>query len=153
MNRRQSLVLFALVLLLGGVSAWLQFGLLAGTEREISAATAATVEPDYYIENFTSTGMARSGKKYRVIARRLVHYPGATEALLEQPHIIQYAAAPDGAPRHIYADSGQLYDDRAEVLLSGNVKVVENDTGDLGGDLSGAVVTSKKMLIRLKDDS
>ena len=37
MNRRQSLVLFALVLLLGGVSAWLQFGLLAGVEREISA--------------------------------------------------------------------------------------------------------------------
>ena len=97
--------------------------------------------------------MARSGKKYRVIARRLVHYPGATEALLERPHIIQYAAAPGGAPRHIYADSGQLYDDRAEVLLSGNVKVVENDTGDLGGDLGGAVVTSKKMLIRLKDDN
>ena len=146
MNRRQSLVLFALVLLLGGVSAWLQFGLLTGVEREISATTN---EPDYYIENFTSTGMARSGKKYRVIARRLVHYPGATEALLEQPHIIQYAAGPDGAPRHIYADSGQLYDDRAEVLLSGNVKVVENHSGDLGG----AVVTSKKMLIRLKDDN
>ena len=146
MNRRQSFVLFALFLLLAGVSAWLQLGLLTGVEREISATAN---EPDYYIENFTSTGMARSGKKYRVIARRLVHYPGATEALLEQPHIIQYAAAPDGAPRHIYADSGQLYDDRAEVLLSGNVKVVENDTGDLGG----AVVTSKKMLIRLKDDN
>ena len=146
MNRRQSFVLFALFLLLAGVSAWLQFGLLTGVERKISATTN---EPDYYIENFTSTGMARSGKKYRVIARRLVHYPGATEALLEQPHIIQYAAAPDGAPRHIYADSGQLYDDRAEVLLSGNVKVVENHTGDLGG----AVVTSKKMLIRLKDDN
>ena len=150
MNRRQSLVLFALFLLLAGVSAWLQFGLLTGVEREISATAN---EPDYYIENFTSTGMARSGKKYRVIARRLVHYPGETEALLERPHIIQYAAGPDGAPRHIYADSGRLYDDRAEVLLSGNVKVVENDTGDLGGDLGGAVVTSKKMLIRLKDDS
>ena len=146
MNRRQSFVLFALFLLLAGVSAWLQFGLLTGVEREIS--TAAN-EPDYYIENFTSTGMARSGKKYRVIARRLVHYPGETEALLERPHIIQYAAGPDGAPRHIYADSGRLYDDRAEVLLSGNVKVVENHSGDLGG----AVVTSKKMLIRLKDDS
>lgn len=147
MDRQQNLVLLLLLLLLAGVSAWLQFGLLARPEREISAAAAN--DPDYYIENFTSTGMDRSGKKYRLIADRLAHYPGDDRALLERPHVIQYDPGPGGAPRHIYADSGWLYDDRAEVLLSGNVKVVENHTGDLGG----AVVTSKKMLIRLKDDS
>ncbi len=141
MSRRQTLVLFLLLLLLAGVSAWLQFGLLGQPGRVISEAQ--TNDPDYYIENFTSTGMDRLGKKYRLSAERLEHYPHHDGALLTRPHIIQYRS--EGAPRHIYADTGRLYD-TDEVRLSGNVKVVENQSGDTGR----TVVTSEKMLIRLK---
>ncbi len=147
MDRRQNLVLFVLVLLLAGIAAWLEFGLLGGPGRGVAASP--TVEPDYYIENFTSTGLDSAGKKYRVIADRLAHYPLDDRALLERPHIIQYDPA-GGAARHIHADSGWLYDDDAVVSLSGNVRVIEKPDGDGDGGGGGAVVTSEKMLIRLK---
>ena len=154
MDRRQNLVLFLLALLLAGIAAWLEFGLLgdpgpgssSSSSGERGVAASPTVEPDYYIENFTSTGLDRAGKKYRVIADRLAHYPLDDRALLERPHIIQYDPA-GGATRHIHADSGWLYDDDDEVSLSGNVRVIEKPGG---GDGGGAVVTSEKMLIRLK---
>ena len=142
MGNRQNAIIVLLFGLLAGISAWLEFGLLSGPANGIAATD--NNEPDYYIENFVSTGMHRPGKKYRVIADRLEHYPVAGRALLHRPHIIQYL--PPGPPRHIYADSGWLYNAESEVLLSGNVRVIENHSGAAGA----AVIGTKKMLIRLK---
>ncbi len=140
MNTRQTTVLFLLFALLAGIAAWLQFGLSASAGRAVSATQ--NNHPDYYIENFESVGMSRHGRKYRLSAERLEHYPLDRRAALHRPHIIQYQ--PPASPRHIYADSGWLYNDTEEVLLSGNVRVIENP------DAGGTVVTSQKMLIRLK---
>jgi len=140
-NRRQNGCIVALFALLAGLSAWLQFGLLAPPGG--AAAGAAGDQPDYYIEDFVSTGLDRLGERYRVSAERLTHYPLSARALLHRPYIVQYRK--QGAPRHIYADSGWLYDNRAEVQLSGNVRVVENASGGLGG----AVATAGTMTVRL----
>ena len=143
MDIRQNLVLISVFLFLLVLSGWLQFGLLETPEPEISEAEKN--DPDYYIENFVSTGMDKLGKKYRVIADRLVHYPVGDRALLDRPHIIQYDL--NGTPRHIYADSGWLYNNGSRVLLTGNVRVIQSQANEVGG-----VATSEKMLIHLKDD-
>ena len=147
MTRRQNAVLLLLFVLLAAVALWLQFGLLA-RPADAGGGGVEKDEPDYTIENFVSTGMDESGKKYRVIAEHLAHYPLGERALLRRPHIIQYRTG--GAPRHIYAESGWLYDARAEALLSGNVRVVESQDGD--PDRAPAVATGKTMTIRLKGD-
>lgn len=144
MDHRQSVVLLLLLLVLAGVSAWLRFGLLA--DPDPGTISAAANAPDYYIENFTSTGLDRAGKKYQITADRLVHHPLDDRALLERPHIIQYH--PDRAPRHIHANAGWLYDDRAEIALSGNVRVIDNPTGAGGG----VETITNTMLVRLKDE-
>lgn len=145
MERRQTAVIVMLFMLLAAVAAWLRFGLLAPPGGGISATE--NNHPDYYIENFVSTGTDRLGKKYRIIAERLAHYPLDDRASLEHPHIIQYL--PSGVPRHIYADSGWLYNDAAEVLLFGNVRVVESRSGAATANTT----TAATMLLRLKDDS
>ena len=83
------------------------------------------------------------GKKYQVIADRMVHYPVGDRALLDNPHIVQYDLS--GIPRHIYAESGWLYDNQSTVLLTGNVRVVQSQTG-----IAGGASTSEKMVIHLK---
>ncbi len=139
MGLRQYLVVAALFALLIGISAWLRFGLLAPADGAAPAVGGENEGVDYYIENFVSTGMDRRGKKYRLSAARLLHYPGDERALLQRPHLIQYH--PPRAPRHIHADSGWLGDDGAQLLLSGNVRVIE---------VGGARATTNTMRIRLK---
>ena len=141
MGLRQYLVVAALFALLIGISAWLRFGLLAPADGA-APAVGGNEGVDYYIENFVSTGMDRHGKKYRLSAAQLLQYPGDERALLQRPHLIQYHPNhPTRPPRHIHADSGWLDDDGAQLLLSGNVRVIEGD---------GARATTNTMRIRLK---
>jgi lipopolysaccharide export system protein LptC len=138
-------ILFILLFgVLGLLSIWLQFGIIEreqvvfdGNERH---------DPDYYIENFTATGMDKLGqRRYVLEAERLVHYPDDDTALLDNPHIIQYE---DGAPpRHTYSDSGWISSDGNEVLLTGNVRVLQNPGGEKGA--GGGEITTEKMRIYL----
>ncbi len=137
-------VVFALLL---GLSVWLQYGLLTEPRSEISPAEKN--HPDYYVEKLVSYGMDESGKKYRIIADRMVHYPLGDRALLDNPHIIQYDL--NHTPRHVYAESGLLYDNRSTVLLTGNVKVIQTRVNASGASTREHVATSQKMLIRLRD--
>lgn len=121
-----------------GVSAWLQFGVLAKSEREFSAENNQT--SDYDIENFTSTGIDRLGKKYWLSADRLEYFSLPDHAELERPYVIQYDS-PD-SPRHIKADSGLLYNEGTVMLLYGNVKVEQHDE---------ILTTADRMVIRLAD--
>ncbi len=131
MGLRQTLTVVLLFMLFAGISAWLQFGLLARSADSAPAhsAAAAAAQPDYSIENLVSTGVDQRGEKYRLSAERLTHYPGERRAVLECPHFIHYPSS--GAPRHLYADTGWLDDDGAKVLLSGNVRGVQG--GGIGG--------------------
>ncbi len=140
---RQNLVLAGVFIVLLVVSAWLQFSLLETPISELSPEEKNA--PDYYIENFVSTGMDELGKKYELRADRMVHYPYGDRALLDNPHIVQYDL--NQTPRHIYADSGWLYNETSKVLLTGNVRVVQSQTGEAGGASLG-----DKMVIILNED-
>ncbi len=140
---RQNIILVLVFALLAGLSAWLQFSLLETPVSELSEEEKNA--PDYYIENFVSTGMDKLGKRYEVRADRMVHYPFGDRALLDNPHIVQYDL--DKTPRHIYADSGWLYNSTSKVLLTGNVRVVQSQTGTAGGASMG-----EKMVIILDED-
>lgn len=135
------MVFLGLVLL----SLWLQFGLLAKSNDTIPVTKQN--DSDYYIEKFTATGADQNGKKYQVIADRMVHYPLEDRASLDNPHIIQYDVIGSDsatAPRHIYAQSGWLYNNQSTVLLNGNVRVIQHKTNGTN------TVAVKKMLIHLK---
>jgi len=139
MNRRQVAAVAALFALLAGLSAWLQFGVLA---RPAAVAEAgAADEADYYIERFVSTGVDAFGEKYRLSAARLTHYPRAGRARLERPRIVQFRGGGGDAARRIQADTGWLDDGGAEVQLAGRVRVTE------GGGESVARVNT--MTVRL----
>ncbi len=141
MERKENLLLGMVFLVLVFLSLWLQFGLLAESHDTLSVAQKSDADYyDYYIEKFTATGIDQSGKKYQIITDRMVHYPLAERASLDNPHIIQYDA--NNAPKHIYAQSGWLYDDR--VLLNDNVRVIQHTANGID------TVAVKKMTIRLK---
>ena len=139
---KQNIILIGVFFALVVLSAWLQFGLLNTPVSELSEEEKNA--PDYYIENFVSTGMDASGKKYELKADRMVHYPYGDRALLDNPHIVQYDL--DETPRHIYADSGWLYNATSKVLLTGDVRVVQSQT-----DTAGGVSMGEKMVIILND--
>ena len=141
MEIKDSILIGAVFLILFFLSTWLQFGLIEDPEAEISEAEKN--DPDYYTENFISTGVDKTGKKYQVIADRMVHYPVGDRALLDNPHIIQYDLANN--PRHIYAESGWLYDNQSTVLMTGNVRVIQSQSSSSGG-----AATAQKMVIHLK---
>jgi len=129
---------------LGLLSIWLQFGII---EREqVVFDGDERHDPDYYIENFTATGMDENGqRRYVLEAERLVHFPDDDTALLDNPHVIQYE---DGAPpRHTYSESGWISSDGNEVLLTGNVRVLQNPGGENG--VGGGEITTDKMRIFL----
>jgi LPS export ABC transporter protein LptC len=133
------MVLAMLVIL----SLWMQFDLLEEPELNSTAATAAN-DPDYYVEFFTSYGVDAKGKHYQLEADRMVHFPLDNKALLDRPHLIQNLEE-GGNPTHIYADSGWLFSNGDEILLTENVKVISTKSDGLGG-----AATTDRMRIKLK---
>ena len=142
MNFKDNVTIALFFIVLGLMSLWLQFGLVDIPEDEISEEEKN--DPDYYIENFTSSGMDKDGQKYQVVADRLVHYPVGDRALLNNPHIIQYNT--EKTTRHVYADSGWLYNNKSTILLTGNVRVIQGKTANSGG-----VAAGERMIIQLKE--
>ena len=141
MNHKENYAVVILFVGLLSLSIWLQFGLLEPVEPDLTELEKN--DPDYYTENFDSTGVDDIGAKYKIIADRLVHFPVGDRALLDNPHIIQYDLS--GTPSHIYADSGWLYDNRSTILLTGNVRIVQSQTR-----IAGGAATSEKLIIHFK---
>jgi len=142
MNHRHTVTVVVLFSVLAGLSAWLQFGVLARAPVAVAVAVAAD-EPDYYIERFVSTGVDALGAQYRLSAERLTHYPRARRALLERPRIVQYPNDRGDGARRIQADTGALDDDSAELQLAGQVRVFE------GGAGNASVATVNTMTVKL----
>ena len=138
-------IIIAFIIMVG-LSIWLQLGLLEDPKPQPVPGDSRH-DPDYYVENFTATGVDETGEnRYVLEAERMIHFPDDDTALLDKPHIIQYK---DGiAPRHSYSDSGWVASGGDEVLLTGNVRVIEGHaTNDAGG-----VMTTEKLKIKLKDN-
>ena len=132
---------------LGLLSIWLQFGLI--DREQVVFDGHERHDPDYYIENFTAVGMDEKGvRRYVLEAERLVHYPDDDTALLDNPHIIQYE---EGAPpRHTYSESGWISSDGNEVLLTGNVRVIQKVSDKKGSGEN--TLTTDKMRIYLDNN-
>jgi lipopolysaccharide export system protein LptC len=127
---------------LGMLSLWLQYGLVE--DQPVTFDGRERHDPDYYIENFTAVGMGEDGKRHYIVeAERLVHYPDDDTALLDNPHIVQFE--PGAAPRHTYSESGWVSSDGNEVLLTGNVKVIQGNNPQSGG----GIMTTEKLRILL----
>jgi lipopolysaccharide export system protein LptC len=145
MNWLERIIIFTIVGVLAGITAWMQTDLLeeSSNQQEIAAENN---DPDYYIENFYAVGMDTDGNRQYVLeAERMVHFPDDDTALLDKPHVIQYE--PDRAPTHIYSETGWISANGDEVILTGNVRVIRgrDSTG------SGGVTTTEKLNIVLKE--
>ncbi len=138
---RHNAVLFLVLGMLILLSVWMQFGLLE--DPETNDVTQVANDPDYYVEYFTSYGVDADGKQYQLEADRMVHYPLDNKSLLDRPHLIQNTE--EGGPTHIYADSGWLFSNGDEILLTENVKVIRTQGQGLGG-----AATTDRMRIKLK---
>ena len=139
---KDNLVLAGFLVIFSLLSVWLQFDILGKPDSTTNELKANG--PDYYIENMASTAIGENGKKYRIIADRLVHYPVGDRSLLDNPQVMQYDV--DQTLSHTHAETGWLYDNQTIVLLIGNVRVVQSWEG-----IPRSVATSEKMTIHLKD--
>lgn len=137
---------------LGLLSIWLQFGFIQQpVHKKVDASKRH--DPDYYMENFTAVGIGKDGRrKYVIEAKRMVHYPDDDTALLDKPHIIEYK--PGVAPRHAYAESGWMSSNGNEILLTGNVRVIQGQApkGGNGQSSGGGVLTTNRLRILLDRD-
>lgn len=145
MNWLERFAIFSIVIVLGGITVWMQADLLAESDNE-EQVISENHDPDYYIENFTAVGMDTEGNRQYVLeAERMVHFPDDDTALLDKPHVIQYAT--DRAPTHIYSETGWISANGDEVILTGNVRVIRgrDSTGN------GGVTTTDKLIVVLKE--
>ena len=145
MNWLERIIIFTIVIVLGGITAWMQMSFLEeSTNAELILAESN--DPDYYIENFTAVGMDINGERQYVLeAERMVHFPDDDTSLLDKPHVIQYETG--RAPTHIYSETGWVSANGDEVILTGNVRVIRgrDSTG------SGGVTTTEKLKVVLKE--
>jgi len=142
MRMAEKIGLTLLLSVLGLVSLWLQFGMLEGTVTPVTKT--GNHEPDYYVENFTAIGMnEKNDRTYLLEGTRMAHYQDDNTALLDMPHLIQYQQGLP--PRHVYAQSGWLSGNGEEILLTGNVKVIQGQNNNT----TGGIQHSEKLRIHL----
>ena len=146
MKNLENILYISILGLLGLLGIWLQTEILH--EKPEQQDFTNRHDPDYYIENFTATGMDETGeKKYVLEAERMAHFPDDDTALLDNPHVIEFRKG--FAPRHTYAESGWMNSSGDEILLTGNVRIVfEADSRGPGGTMK-----SKRMRIFLEKDA
>lgn len=142
MKQLESLFYIAILGLVGLFGIWLQNSLME--DQPEAQDYLNRHDPDYYIENFTATGLDKNGQRRFVIeAERMAHFPDDDTALLDKPHVVEYEVG--FAPRHTYSDSGWMSSSGDEILLEGNVRiVVEADSRGPGGTMK-----AKRMRILL----
>jgi len=123
----RSSTLFPLVLMIGLalVSLWLEHAVRGGDQ---SAHSALRHDPDFIIENFTTTDIGGQGRARATLrAKRMVHYPDNDTSELEEPYLVHLN--PDRPPLHISAERGLVAGTGEEVELFDNVVVRRLATG------------------------
>ncbi len=94
-----------------------------------AAPVSGGEEPDYFVENFTTTVTGPNGLvKRRLSAARLLHYPDTDTNELTAPHLVLYRET--GTPWHIESERGWISASGEVVLLLGRVNAWrDNDRG------------------------
>ncbi len=96
---------------------------------------SARHDPDYTIQDFTSTVMNEQGhRRYTLSATLLVHYGDDGTSDLTQPYLIQYREGL--APVYTRADRGLIPKDDQKIIMSGNVESAQGrDPKSAGGEI------------------
>jgi len=117
---------FASLVILAGASTWMA--------RVMDRATtpppvSSRHEPDFYMENFSSTVMGEDGRpRRRIRAEYMAHFPDTNTKELARPRILLYRAR--GQPWRIESERGWVSADDDVMLLLGRVRIWrENEAG------------------------
>ena len=96
---------------------------------------SASHDPDYTVQDFTTTVMNEQGRRrYTLSATLLIHYGDDGSSDLTQPYLVQYREGL--APVHTRADRGQIPKGGNEILMSGNVVSAQGrDPKSAGGEI------------------
>jgi len=143
-KQSESFLYIAILSIVGLFGLWLQN--VALEEEEVVINTEKRHDPDYYIENFTATGLDKNGKRrFTIKAKRMAHFPDDDSALLDFPEITQFEEG--SAPRHTFADSGWMNSTGDEIIMTDNVRIVveADETGP------GGTVNTKRLHILLTE--
>lgn len=121
--RGQSLFPIALLVLLVGLTFWLQ----RATEiKDNFSSSRLRHDPDYFAENFTVRRFAPSGGlQSSLTARKMVHYPDDDTTVIDEPRMAFFRG---GRVTHLTAKQGLVGPDAQEVTLVGNVRGVRSAT-------------------------
>ena len=83
-------------------------------------------EPDYFLENFTTTTTDESGTLTRALsAKRLLHFPDTDTNELTEPHLVLFRTT--GTPWHVESERGWISGSGDVVLLLGRVHAWRDD--------------------------
>lgn len=120
--RARSSAIFPLVLVIGLalLSFWLEY---AVQDSDQDTASTLRHDPDFIIENFTTSEMDKQGRPSATLsARKLVHFPDDETSELSDPHLT-HMRGEGTAPIHISARRGVVSGTGEEVRLYENVVV------------------------------
>jgi lipopolysaccharide export system protein LptC len=92
-------------------------------------------DPDYTVEDFTTTVMNAQGRRrYTLSATLMVHYGDDGSSELTRPYLVQYREGL--APVHTRADRGLIPKGGQEIIMSGNVESTQGrDPKSAGGEI------------------
>ncbi len=120
----QSLFPIALMLLLVGLTIWLQ---QATTLQENYRDDLLRHDPDYIVENFTVRRFSPTGGLQSMLtAKKMVHFPDDDTTVASEPHITYLK----GGVTRLTAHEGLLAPDAREVVLVGDVRGVREATAN-----------------------
>lgn len=112
-----------ILLLVATASAWLLNKLTTG---ESTDTTEFRHDPDYYMENFTTWSMGEDGVPKNILnADYMAHYPDSDTTELTNPRLEVFRDHKQ--PVNIIADKGWVTDGNEVILLSGKVRLWEED--------------------------
>ena len=115
--RGQSLFPIALMVLLVGLTFWLQ----RATEiRNPYSDSRLRHDPDYFADNFTVRRFAPTGGlQNTLVAKRMVHYPDDETTVVTEPQMSFFKGP---RPTYLTAKQGLVGPDAREIALVGNVR-------------------------------
>lgn len=119
----QRLFPIALMLLLVGLTFWLQY---VTAVKEQYSDSLLRHDPDYIVENFTLRRFSPTGGlQNTLVSRKMVHYPDDETTVATEPRMSFFKGP---RPTHLTAKQGLVGPDAREVELIGDVRVVREAT-------------------------
>ena len=117
-------------------TAWLN----KDTDQTQNTHEAKKMDPDYRIEDFTTTAFDDKGNiKYEIIAAQMTHYPFDDSALFSEPKLTQYQ--PDRSRVVTTAKRGRLTPDHKTIVMSENVRQMNS---------AGVIIRAKELRINIE---